>query len=124
MRTVLASLAFALTLTSTALGAPQQVTHVLTLRGYYVLNFFPYWELSDKKPWYVLEKAPWADPVLIKYGYRAVDHDGKHFYCFIQEEPPVGTRIGRSDICGSPRMAEMLYTMNWRPVISSFGSPH
>jgi hypothetical protein len=126
MRTVLASLACALTLTltSAALGAPQQAAHAFTLRGYYALDFYPFWQSSDKQPWYTLERASWADPLLVKYGYVAVSHDGKHFYCLIQNEPPAGTRIGQHTyICGDPAMAEMLYTMNWRPKILIYGSP-
>jgi hypothetical protein len=124
MRAVLASLAFAVTLTSSALGAQQQVTRAFTLPGYYVLDFYPYWKLSDKQPWYVVTQTSWADPLLVRYGYVAVNHDGQNYYCLIQGEPPTGTRIGqRTYICGDPAMAEMLYTMNWRPKILIYGSP-
>ena len=124
MRTVLASLACALTLTSAALAAESQVTHTFTLRGYYALDFYPYWHSSDKQPWYALKQAPWADPLLIKWGYVAVTHDGKHYYCLIDGSPPTGTRVGQGTyLCGDPAMTEMLYTMNWRPRILIYGSP-
>jgi hypothetical protein len=124
VRTVLASLACALTLTAAALGAQLQVAHVFTLRGYYALDFYPIWQSSDNKPWYVLKQAPWADPLLLKWGYVAVSHDGQRYYCLIQEEPPVGTRLSkRTYICGNPATAEMLYTNNWRPKILTYGSP-
>ncbi len=111
-------------LTSAALGAQVQVERVFTLRGYYVLDFNPYWQQSDTKPWYVLKQPPWADPLLLKRGYVAVRHDGKNYYCLIQEEPPVGTRIGkRTYICGDPATAETLYTMNWRPKTLIRGAP-
>jgi hypothetical protein len=124
VRTVLASFVCALTLTSAALGTEQQVARAFTVPGYYKLDFYPYWQLSDHKPWYVLKQAPWADRLLIKYGYVAVSHDGKDYYCLIQDEPPTGTRITKQTyICGDPAMAEMLYTMNWRPRILIYGTP-
>lgn len=125
MRGIVGSIVLALTLTSAVLAAPQQVDHDFKLRGYYVLDFYPHWAWSDNSPWYILNKAPWADPALIGYGYVAVSHDGKHYYCLIQDEPMTGTRIGKHTyICGDPAIAETLYTMNWRPEILTFGSPH
>lgn len=124
LRTVCAPLACALALAPAALGAQAQVARALTLPGYYVLDFYPHWQLSDKQPWYVLKQPRWADPLLLKYGYVAVSHDGLNYYCLIQEGPPVGTRIGQHTyICGDPAIAEMLYTMNWKPVILIYGSP-
>jgi hypothetical protein len=124
VRTVLASLICALTLTSAAFGAQQPVTSVFTLPGYYVLDFYPHWQLSDHKPWYVLNQPRWADPLLLRYGYAAVSHDDQNYYCLIQDEPPVGTRLWkRTFICGDPATAEMLYTINWRPKIFIYGTP-
>lgn len=124
MRTVLASLVCALTLTSAALGAQLQVERDFTLPGYYALGLYPDWQWSDKNPWYVLKQAPWADPLLLKWGYVAVSHDGQHYYCFIQEGPPTGTRIWkRTYMCGDPATAEVLYRMNRRPKVLIYGSP-
>jgi hypothetical protein len=122
VRTVLA--VFALTLGSVALGSQPQAGRDFTLRGYYALDLYPIWQRSDQQPWYVLKQAPWADPLLLKWGYLAVNHDGRNYYCLIQDQPPVGTRIGkRTYLCGDPAMAEMLYTMNWRPKIFVYGFP-
>jgi hypothetical protein len=124
VRTVLASLAWALTFTSAALGAQLQVERDFTLRGYYALGLYPDWQWSDNKPWYVLEQAPWADPLLLKWGYVAVSHDGQNYYCFIQNGPPTGTRLWkRTYMCGDPVTAEVLYRMNWRPLLLIYGQP-
>jgi hypothetical protein len=114
MRTVLASLASTLALTSTALGAQEQVAHAFTLGSYYSFETdgYTYLKGSDNNPWYVLQQASWADPALLQLGYLAVGHDGKHYYCLIEHAAPIGTRIAQRAyfICGDPTTAEMLYT--------------
>jgi hypothetical protein len=124
MGRALPSLACALMLTSVALGAQTEVARTFTLHGYYALGFHPLWQESDHRPWYLLKQAPWVDQRLINYGYVAVIHDRKHYYCLIQNAPPTGTRIGEpTHICGAPETAEMLYMMNYRPKILIRSSP-
>jgi hypothetical protein len=102
----------------------EQVTGSFTLPGYYALNFYPMWQPSDLTPWYVLKKPSWADSRLLKWGYIAVTHDGKRYYCLIQNTPPTGTLIGkRTYLCGDPTTTEMLYNINWKPQILIYGSP-
>ena len=93
--------------------APGEPVH---LRGYYELDRHPIWRQSDDSPWYVLNKADWANERLLKWGYVPVIHDAKHYYCLIDKGPRTGSHVGeRTFMCGDPSTAEWIFNTGIRP---------
>jgi len=81
------------------------------LRGYYKLDeHFLVWQPGDSSPWYVVMDAPWADPLLVKWGYAPVMHNAQNYYCVIDHVPPIGSHIPMwMFACGDPETVEHIY---------------
>lgn len=125
MRSLAGCLACFAAVGSASIAAPQtDVSKAVQLHGYYQLDFYPTWRSSDSSPWYLLRNAAWADKRLVKWGYVPAEHDGKRFYCLIDDQPRTGTKIpGREYMCGDPVTARSLYDNNWKPTLLLYG-PH
>jgi len=102
---------------STAFAAPETGSTPIHLQSFYELDgVTPTWRLSDSSPWYVIKKAEWAIPRLVKGGYVPVMHDSKQYYCLIDETPVIGSRMpGKTFVCGNPTTVEWLVDNNRRP---------
>lgn len=96
------------------------------LRGYYKLHaHYLVWQPSDSLPWYVVMDAPWADPLLVKWGYAPVTHNAQNYYCVIDDGRPTGSHIPqRLFACGDPQTVELIYHNHVTPFGLSGGGPY
>ena len=132
MRTAFASLAFtvvasATVVASVALAESPQAAAIRSyrLQGYYELDKNPVWKLSDSAPWVIESDAPWANPRLLKWGYRPVTHDDKHYYCLIDTKPRTGSHVIEDTFtCGDPNTAQWLFNTYKRPTLLLHGDLH
>lgn len=117
IRTIAGALAcFAAMQSISSAAPPSNQPTVVYLRGYYRLDVFR-WQPSDRSAWYLLPDAPWADKPLVNWGYVPAEHDGKRYYCLIEHQAPIGTRlfVGAEYFCGDPESAKTSYYVLGRP---------
>lgn len=64
---------------------------------------------ANIKRWESAANGRWVDSRLVHEGYVPLIHDGRRYYCRLDDTLRVGTRLGSIVWCGAADPVELLY---------------